>query len=98
MPSDGHYARHIVSAFLTAHGLRRADGKLVLLNGEKVTESNRDMVHRWETSGTATVELEKVDRLLMNNELMLWELEKWAYVRYGTTGYREDAEPTVLRS
>lgn len=79
------YDGPILQAFLTAHGERRADGKLVALNGRKLSESNREMVARW--AELERVDLSKVDRFLQRHDLWTLELEVWAYEHHGWEGY-----------
>lgn len=100
---DGAYEAAIVCAFVAAHledeaelpfpspgGRKTARQKT--LNGKRVGSGHREMLERWSTK--QTVSLEKVDRFLHQYGLMTWELEDWAEQTFGRPGY---LTPTLTR-
>ncbi len=89
------YETEILKAFVLEHGITRDDGELASLNEVACSYSTRKkLVGWWERP---LIPMDRVDRFLMEHDLMLFELEYWAQDHYGRDGYLDpNAEPAQL--
>jgi hypothetical protein len=71
--------------FLDSVGERRDDGGFVSINELPVNFGHRDMLSRWER--WSVIPTSKLDRFLMQYDLMLFELENWAEDHLGYCGF-----------
>ncbi len=89
------YETEILKAFVQAHGFQRDDGEIHSLNEIQCSYSTRKKLTGWWEQ--TLIPMDRVDRFLMEHDLMLFELEYWAQEHYGRDGYLDpNAEPAEL--
>lgn len=93
---DTGYDPERVWAFVEAHGVIREDGRVLKLNRRRVGESHRNMLERWRRPDVGLAPLGRVDEILVEAGLMLWEYETWEVEIYGDLSYYDPHQSAML--